>query len=208
MTDGASYTCANAYHEQQPSGFCKISVQTAAPSLDNFDPLIAAHAYTCIPNDVGSRPGVFVCSNNKRPSTSTSVEIDSLKLPIFCIVLNQWIDDKAQTVIVPKEFQLNEMKHGQYCQTSSSIWRCTGADSLIFWQYRDIHVSDVHNWSEFTFNLKMGPFLNLSQACGMRDFFNNVFRDITVRPCVQEVLSEPPDSTYVKKLMLKPHIYI
>lgn len=202
MTDGCSYQCSNAYHEQQPNGFCKLIMNNATPNLDIIDPLIAANAFTCIPNDVGSRPGVFVCANDRKPKTSTSLETDTKKLPIFCIALKQWIDDQSQTVIVPKKIQLNELIHGHHCQTTTSIWRCTGIDSLLFWQYRDILVSDVQNWSEYAFNIKMGPFLNLSMACGMRDFFNDIFRDVTVRPCSQEVLSETPDSKYVIIIVL------
>lgn len=201
MTDGGSYQCANAYHDQQSNGFCKLKIHSATPNLDIIDPLVSTHAFTCIPNDVGSRPGVFVCANKRHPKTSTSLETDTPKIPIFCIALKQWIDDNSQTVIIPKEFHFNELIHGRHCQTIASIWRCTGADSLLFWQYRDIQVSDVQNWAEYAFNVKMGPFLNLSMACGMRDFFNNIFRDITVRPCVQEVLSETPDSMYVNFLI-------
>jgi hypothetical protein len=191
MTDGGSYKCTNPYHEQQCNGFCKISTHDASPHIDYIDPLIAANSLTCVPGDVGARPGVFVCAHERRPLNSTSLKTDTKKLPIFCVVMSPWINDDLQTVIVPNEFKLDDMIQGKHFQTMNSIWRCTGADSLFFWQYREIPIADIQNWSEYSFNMKMGPFLNLSVACGMRDFFNDMFRDVTVRLTPrQEVLSD------------------
>lgn len=199
--DGSSYTCGNQYHEQQSNGFCKIAPHAAAPSIDIVDPLIGAHAFTCVANDATARPNVFVCTNFRLPKTSTSGSSDVKKLPIFCIALGQWIDDNLQTVIVPNELKINNVVGGKHCQSTSSIWRCTSFDSMYFWQCRDIHIADVQDWSEYAFNVKMGPFLNLSSACAMRDNFNEMFRDLTARSVPrQEIMSE--DSTMYVQFLL------
>jgi hypothetical protein len=207
MTDGGSYKCINPHHEQQSNGFCKMIIHDTAPDIDFVDPLIATNSLTCIPGDVGARPGVFVCANNRQPSTSTSISTDTKKLPIFCIVLSPWINDDTQTVIVPNEFKLDDMINGKHFQTTNSIWRCTGTDTLFFWQYRELSVADIQNWSEYSFNMKMGPFLSLSTACGIRDFFNDMFRDVTIRLAPKhEVLSDDSAMYVTIKMFSISHI--
>lgn len=173
--DGQPFKCTNERHVQNGlGGFCQFTKNYAFEmEKSQFDFMISNHLNTCIPGNVGVRLDTFKCAGDTKPFVAPGCYCDISKLPMFVVVLKQWIDFSRQCVILPKH--LKRVSLGDRVVQSVEIWNTKPVDWTYFLNFRGSNLAAMHDWQECSFNSLIGPFLNMTDACNMRDVQNRMF---------------------------------
>jgi hypothetical protein len=196
--DGQPYKCMNERHSQLgPGGYCQFSkVNAFEMERGNFDFMISNHVNTCIPGNFGARSSSFKCAGDTKPKIIPGVYKDIEKVPIFIIVLKQWVDMQRQCVVVPKT--MTRVNLNPRVVHNIDIWNLSPHDWTFFLNYRLGNLTSILDWTEYSFNSITGPFLTMIDACHLRDVMNHMFvekkriHDLSLK--VPPVVSSPAPS--------------
>ena len=170
-----SYKCINERHSQLgPGGYCQFSkVNAFEMDRGSFDFMISNHVNTCVTGNFGVRSGSFKCAGDIKPKIVPGIYKDVEKIPIFTVVLKQWIDFQRQCVVVPNT--ITRVTLNPRVVHNIGIWNLSPNDWTFFLNYRLSNLTSVFDWTEYSFNSVTGPFLTMTDACNLRDVMNHVF---------------------------------